>query len=355
MIEAPGGDPTRYTPPVVGGHAATYAGLNFGKRSVVLDLKAPAGREVFEAMVPAADVVVETFRPGVLDRLGLGFEALRALNPRVILCSISGYGQSGPLQQRAGHDLNYVARAGLLGLFGPADGAPPVPGVQMADVGGGALHGAIGVLAALLERDRRGTGCHLDISMARSASAFLALEGPRCLAGEPEPRGAGMLTGGLPCYRVYATADGRHMALGALEPKFFGAFCERAGVPHLAGDGFATGERGAAVASEIAAAFAARTQEEWVALLSGCDCCCEPVRTPTEALGDPEIGAPTVDLGGLTGVRAHVGLPLGTLAAAQTHVASLGEHGRAACADFGVAPALIDAAVAAGALLPGEG
>jgi len=186
---------------------------------------------IFRAMALQADIVVESFRPGVLDRLGLGYATLAARNPRLIVCSISGYGQSGALCAAPGHDLGYAARAGVLALFGPADRAPQVPGAQLADIAGGALTSAIGILAAVIERGRTGRGQHLDVSMTRGAAAFLAMELARRCAGTPEPRGEGLLSGGVPCYRVYRTRDGRYMALGALEPKFFADFCARAGAP----------------------------------------------------------------------------------------------------------------------------
>lgn len=349
-VESPQGDPTRYMPPILEGHAAAFTGLNAGKPSIALNLKAPAGKAVFEAMVNSADVLVETNRPGVLERLGLGYASLSQINPAVILCSISGYGQTGPLRERAGHDLNYIARAGVLGLSGPPGGPPQLPAVQIADVGGGALSGAVAVLAALMERNATGKGRHLDISMTRGATAFLSLEAPRQVES-PEAPGDGMLTGGLPCYRVYATADGRSMALGALEPKFFQAFCERAGVGHLAADGFARGERGQQVTAELEALFRGKTQREWVALLDGCDCCCEPVRTPEEALADPELGLSLPVVAGAPVLRAELGAPG---AAVEARVSAVGQDGPRVCAELGVPPQLVDAAIQAGAMLPGE-
>ncbi len=347
-VEPPHGDPARFTPPLVDQQSAAFAALNFGKRSVALNLKKPEGVDLFLGLTAACDVVVESFRPGVLERLGIGYGTLAARQPRIILCSISGYGQDGPLRDAAGHDLNYAARVGLLSLGGPADTTPAMPGVQTADVGGGALSGVIGVLAALLERERTGRGRHLDISMARSAAVFLTMEAGRRGGGEPEPRGAGILTGGPPCYRIYETADHGFMALGALEPKFFAAFCTRAGLGHLASDGFASGEHGAEVHAELEAAFGSRPRAEWVELLSDCDCCCEPVQTIEEGLADPGLGLRFVDLDGVPGLLHHLGAP--TPSPSNTAVPTLGEHNREVCAELGVEANLIAAAASAGAV-----
>ncbi|MEE8409146.1 MAG: CaiB/BaiF CoA-transferase family protein [Myxococcota bacterium] len=350
-IESPKGDPARTLPPLAGDQSASFSALNWGKRSAVIDLKTPLGVEVMRAMVARVDVLVESFRPGVLGRLGLGWVELRAVNARLIYCSISGYGQDGGLRDVAGHDLNYLARAGVLAMFGPRDGTPVVPGIQIADLCGGALTAAVSVLAALLERSQTGQGRHLDISMTRGAAQFLLMEAARREAGTPEPRGGGFLTGGLPCYRVYRTKDDRSMALGALEPKFFIAFCERAGVPHLAVHGQVLGDDAAEAIRELEDVFASRTQAEWVELLAGSDCCCEPVRTPEEARADNDVGLNGVELAGLTVLATDLGAPPAT----PTHrdVPGLGQHGRAVARDLGVDVALVDRAVAQGAMLAG--
>lgn len=321
-IESPEGDLLRHTPPFVntpnqsshgGGDpflGAGFAALNYGKQSMVLDLKHPDGVAVFLAMADKADVVVESFRPGVMDRLGIGYAALAARHPRIIMCSISGYGQQGPYSQRAGHDINYVARAGLLGVSGPAEGAPAIPGVQMADLAGGALSAAVGVMTALYVRTFTQRGRHLDIAMAREVHALLHMELARRAAMLPmdrETRGNGLLTGGVPSYRVYATRDGRYMALGALEPKFFAAFCQAADVPHLAASGLLTGDAGQEVVRTLEKLFASRTQAEWTALLANVDCCCEPVQTPEEAQHDPAIQAVYATVGDIPAIRCHLG------------------------------------------------
>lgn len=359
-IESPDGDPTRYLPPFLPddaacpGMGAAFAALNFGKRSVVLDLKASLGIDVFMAMLQRADVVVESFRPGVMDRLGLSYAALAAANPGIILCSVSGYGQTGALAQTPGHDLNYVARAGVLSMFGPPGLPPVVPGVQLADVLGGSMSAAVGILAALLERHKTGRGQHLDVSMTRSAMALLTMEWARRSLGVREPRGAGILTGGLPCYRVYETADGRYMALAALEPKFFAAFCARAGCAHLETDGLASGEAGAAVMVELEGLFRTRTQAAWVELMRGSDSCCEPVQTPEEAMLDGAIDAPLASFGSLQVLISDVGMRFATDASASRPLSlpGLGEHSLAVARELGVDGALVAQAAAVGALRP---
>ena len=272
------GDYLRFVPPFVGDLGVQFAALNRDKKGLLLDLKNPAGRDAFLRLCKRFDVVVESFRPGVLDRLGVGFEALRAANPRLVLCSVSGYGQVGPYRDRAGHDIGYVALSGLLGLTGrPAVAPGPMP-AQVADIAGGALHGAVGILAALLACQRTGRGRHLDISMTEGAAGFLVLELPPHLAGQPAPkRGEGRLGGGLACYDVYETADGRFLAVGALEPKFWAAFCKVIGRASDASDLVSMGPKQDAIRAEVAAALKRRTRDEWVAAFEGVEACVEPV------------------------------------------------------------------------------
>jgi crotonobetainyl-CoA:carnitine CoA-transferase CaiB-like acyl-CoA transferase len=299
----------------------------------------------------AVDVVVESFRPGVLDRLGLGFASLSADNPRLILCSISGFGAGGPLAQRAGHDLTYLARIGLLSLLAPPGAAPRVPGVQLADIGGGALAAAVSLLSALFARERDGRGRHLDVAMARGLVPFTALAAAQVAAAGSRAAEEDPLRGTRPAYRLYPTRDGRHMALAALEPKFFQRFCEVAGCSHLTGSGLTVGAEGAAVTAELERVFAARTLADWTTLLAGTDCCCEPVQTAAEATADTELGLASVDADGLRCLASpwhSADLPT------QGHVPALGEHGREVARELGVDDALIEAALAAGAMLPGR-
>ena len=234
------GDYLRGLPPAKGGMSGRFLAVNRGKRSLALDLKAPAGRDAFLRMTARADVVVESFRPGVMDKLGVGYTALAATNPKLVMCSISGYGQTGPYTHRAGHDLNYIALAGVLAMGGPAGGAPQMPGVQIADLAGGALWSATAILGALVGRERTGKGAHLDISMTEGALALLAAELGNLDCGEHPTRGVEALNGGLACYGVYRAKDGRYLAVGALEPKFWIAFNQCIGrapnIAELAGD-----------------------------------------------------------------------------------------------------------------------
>jgi alpha-methylacyl-CoA racemase len=289
-VEDPGGgDWLRHLPPVRGEQSEAYHALNRNKRSMVLDLRSPAGAAAFRRLARRADAVVESFRPGVLDRLGVGFEALRAENPRIVLCSISGYGQDGPYAQRAGHDLDYCAFAGVLALNGPPERPLPL-GVQVADVAGGSWPAAAGTLAALLRARATGEGAHVDVSMTEGALAMLAMPlGIARARGTPLARGRELLGGGAACYGVYRTKDGRHVALGALEPKFFAAFCAAAGRPELAERQL--DDHGAGPRAELDELFATRTREEWTAFAAEHDVCLAPVLEGDEPREDPQLRA----------------------------------------------------------------
>ena len=347
-VEPVRGEGMRWMPPHVDGVGATFGGLQAGKDSIAVDLKDPAGVALVRALALQVDVLVEGFRPGKLDALGLGPAALMDLNPRLIVCSLTGYGQTGEMADVAGHDLNYLARAGLLGLSGPAGAPPLVPGVQVADVGGGSLPGAIGVLAALIERDQTGRGRHLDIALARGAVAFGAVAFPSHAAGFAERRGAGMLTGGAPCYRCYRASDGRHLALGALEPSFFGAFCRLAGRSDLAGSLYAQGDEALAVQGQLEELFASKTSQEWIDLCAGHDVCLEIVRTPAEAMAAPEHADVVRDVDGFTVVSAHLGADTAPVTRPPSQ---LGADAAAVMDRLAIDRALVDAAVEAGALL----
>ena len=262
--------------------AAMFLALNRGKRSIRIDLKTDAGRDVLLRLARDADVLLESFRPGVTDRLGVGYERLRAENPRLVYCAITGYGQDGPFAARAGHDTNYLARVGLLGLTGDPDGPPVQAAGQIADLGGGALMAAFGILAALRERDRSGEGQLVDVSMSDGALSWLAMDAARLLAGAEAPdRGRTELAGGLLCYRPYRCADG-WVALGALEPKFWRAWCAGVGREDLVERQFEP--VGSDVHREVEAVFAARTRAQWEAFNDEHDCCLEPVLALDEAL-----------------------------------------------------------------------
>jgi crotonobetainyl-CoA:carnitine CoA-transferase CaiB-like acyl-CoA transferase len=260
--------------------------LNRGKRSIRLDLKSEAGREALLRLVERYDVVIDGFRPGVLDRLGVGYERMREANGGIVFCAITGYGQEGPYAQRAGHDMNYLGLVGLLGLTGAKDGPPVQPGGQIADIGGGALIAALGVLAALHERRRSGQGQFVDVSMADGALSWLALVAGRYFCdGEVPRRGEQQLAGGIVCYLPYEAADG-WVTCGALEPKFWKALCLGVGRPDLVERQFEA--PGSEAWEEIAAVFRSRTREEWKAFNDEHDCCVEPVLDLDEAL-DSEL------------------------------------------------------------------
>jgi alpha-methylacyl-CoA racemase len=281
------GDYVRWAPPAFEGaedsaKGALFVALNRGKRSVRLDLKTDGGREALLRLVGDHDVLLESFRPGVLDRLGLGWERLRVANPGLVLCAITGYGQTGPNVSRSGHDLNYLGLNGVLALSGDAGGPPVQAGAQIADLGGGALMAAFGILAALRHRDATGEGQVVDVSMFDGALSWLAMVAARVFAaGERPRRGAELLGGSVVCYRPYACADG-WVTLGALEPKFWAAFCAGVGRPDLTERQF---ERpGSATHAEVEAIFAARTRAEWASFAAEHDCCLEPVLELDEAL-----------------------------------------------------------------------
>ncbi|MFL5358355.1 CaiB/BaiF CoA transferase family protein [Archangium sp.] len=295
-VEDPGGgDYIRQMPPLREDESALFYGLNRNKRSLTLDLKSAEGREALLRLASGYDVLVESFRPGVMDKLGVGFSALHARNPRLIYCSISGYGQTGPDRLKAGHDLNYAARAGVLGYGGRADGAPAFPGVQLGDIGGGSLFALVGLLAALHERERTGQGRFVDVSMTDGAVAFLHMHLAARLAmgehGQPLRRGREALNGGYACYGLYRTRDGRYLAVGALEPKFFAGVCEVLGRPELLADAYDTGEAGERVKAELSRLFAEHPLAYWKERFAGTDVCVEPVLEGDEVLEDPQLRA----------------------------------------------------------------
>jgi crotonobetainyl-CoA:carnitine CoA-transferase CaiB-like acyl-CoA transferase len=285
------GDYVRWAPPHYEGAAesarsALFLALNRNKRSIRLNLKEPDGRDVLLRLAREYDVLLESFRPGVLDRLGVGYERLREENPGLVYCAISGYGQDGPYVTRSGHDMNYLGLIGLLGLTGERDGPPVQPAGQIADLGGGALMAAFGILAALRERDRSGQGQLVDVSMADGALSWLAMVAARHFADGSVPhRGELELAGGIVCYRPYECSDG-WVTLGALEPKFWQAFCRGVGREDLVERQFDA--PGSPAHAEVEAIFRGRTRDEWQAFASEHDCCLEPILDLDEAL-DSEL------------------------------------------------------------------
>ena len=333
------GDYMRAFPPAKGGVGGRYLAVNRGKRSMVLDLKQAAGRDALLAMVEKADVVVESFRPGVMAKLGLAYEVLAARNPKIIMCSISGYGQTGPYTHRAGHDLDYIALAGVLAMTGPARGGPQMPGVQIADLAGGALWSATAILGALVGRHRTGKGAHLDISMTEGALALVASELGNLDCGAKPTRGVETLNGGLACYGVYRTKDERYLAVGALEPKFWLALNAAIGRPPVAAELIGSPADQARIRGELADIFLQKTAAEWHALLAPHDCCVEIVTELEELPSHPLHAAREVffeiDGGPGVGPIMQVRTPVGKPAKASPPPMH-GEHTAEVLAEYGV-------------------
>jgi alpha-methylacyl-CoA racemase len=263
-----------------------------GYRRLRLDLKAAAGRAAFLRLAERADVVVESFRPGVVARLGVGYEAVRAVNPRVVYCSTSGYGQEGPAAGWAGHDLNYLAVGGFLASSGPgADAGPPLPGATIADGAAGGMHAAIAILAALLRRERSGLGQHLDVAVADGVLALMALAIDEHLAtGEAVGPGHDILTGRYACYGVYRCRDGRWLAVAAIEPAFYANLCRALGLDEWLGAQLDDGAQ-APLRAALARVFAERDRDEWVAKLAPADTCVAPVYGVEELVRDAHFAA----------------------------------------------------------------
>ncbi|MFZ4518534.1 MAG: CaiB/BaiF CoA transferase family protein [Microthrixaceae bacterium] len=268
-----------------------YSG-NRGMRRALFDLKSDGGRSAFLALADGADVLIESFRPGVADRLGIGWEATSARNPRLVYCSTSGFGQTGPRSAWAGHDVNYLGVGGFLDCTGRrADGRPALPGATVADIAAGGMQAAMSVMAALLEREHTGAGRHLDVSIADGVLAMMSLYADEYLATGTQPGpGHYILTGRYACYDVYECADGRFVSVGAIEPQFWANLCRLLGL-----DQYASAQTDDAAQDEIraalAAAFAARTRDEWVAELGPADTCVAPVNTVAEAVADEQYTA----------------------------------------------------------------
>lgn len=287
------GDPSRIMPPFFEGEggaaeSAAFLFANRNKRSVALDLKHEAGREALRRLVRGADVLLEGFRPGVLDRLGAGWEVLRRENPRLVYCALTGYGQDGPYRDRAGHDINYLGYAGALAMTGPADGAPVPPGIPVADLTG-ALYAALGILLALRARERTGEGQFVDAAMLDGAVSLLWMHAGRALLGERPRRRDALLSGARPFYGTYETSDGRYLAVGSLEPKFWETFCRAIGREDLIPLQLAEGADADRLRGEIAAAIRARPLAEWTALFDGLDACVSPVLEVEEALENEQV------------------------------------------------------------------
>lgn len=288
-IERPGGEDMRRFPPFADGASVLFAQLNRGKEIVELDLKANSAKDQLRHLIASADIVVEQFRPGVMDRLELGYAALAARHPDLIYCSVSGFGQIGPIADRAGHDLNYLALSGLLAQSCGSAGQPALPPAQIADIGGGSFPAVINILLAVLQRQKTGRGCHLDISMTDVMFTFGLFAHAQHAAGETVPEyGTGLLTGGSPRYKLYPAGDGNMIAVAALEQKFWLRLCDLLEIPEALRDDRIDPK---ATSEAIANAIAKQNAADWDPILSDADCCCCPVRNFEEAHADPHFSA----------------------------------------------------------------
>jgi crotonobetainyl-CoA:carnitine CoA-transferase CaiB-like acyl-CoA transferase len=281
-VENPvGGDYARALGGLGGSNSPFFEAVNRNKKSVSLNLKHPQGREIFLDLLDHYDIVVEGFRPGTMERFGLGFDELSKRQPRLIQVSISGYGQDGPFRLRAGHDLNYLSLAGVTAMTGPRSGEPAIIGVQVADLAGGSLLALSGLLAAVIQRQTTGKGQYVDTSMFHGALSLATMVYAAVEKGAEEPApGKMILTGRFPCYGIYETSDGRHFSLGAIEFKFWKNFCEAVARPDLMGEQYG----GPEIVEEVSRIFASKTFDEWRGIMESTDACCEPVIPLDEAV-----------------------------------------------------------------------
>lgn len=313
-IEAPDlGDYARQYEPKIDENSVMFHSLNRNKKSVTLDLKTDEGKDQFFQMVGKADVVVESFRPGVMKRLGLDFPVLEKINPRLIYCAISGYGQTGPYAEMPGHDINYISYAGLLKLMGEKDGKPIVPAVQVADLAGGAYPAVTGILLALLEREKSGKGQFIDISMMDGVISLLQSTLPNYLMKNiPSKRGEQMLSGGLACYEVYQTKDGRWLAVGALEMKFWRVFCQKIGKPEWIALLNEQDEVQYKLKHDIQNVIYTKTLEEWMDIFDDAEACVSPVLNFAELVNHPQVQArkmfEAIEQDGIP--VKHIGIPI---------------------------------------------
>ena len=277
-------------PPVVSGTQVTgvQAWLGRNKKTMFLNLKKPKAVEAVKKLVAEYDIVVEQFRPGVMDKLGVGYEALREVNPKLIYCAITGYGQDGPFAMKAGHDINYLSRSGIAWAAGRRESGPSLYNFQIADVAGGSMNAVSAILAAIIYRERTGEGQFIDVSMQDSVIPFNSMDGASYFAGGPMPaRESGLLNGGG-IYDFYETADGRYMSVGSLEPKFFAALCEAMGHPEWK-DGKILRTDAAMVKQTFRDIFRTKTQKEWTEIFSTLDACVEPVMDLQEVSDDEHL------------------------------------------------------------------
>lgn len=284
------GDYMRKMGPIRKEDSAYFLSLNRNKKSMTLNLKMKEGKEIFFRLIETYDIILEGFRPGVMERLGLGYPELKERNPKVILCSLTGYGQDGPYRERSGHDINYLGLAGVLEMTGPKEGDPILPGVQIADIGGGGMMAAIAILSAILHREKTGEGQHLDIAMYDGVLSWLSIHAGRYFLEKTLPkRGEMHLTGGYACYQIYKTKDDRYLSLGALEPKFWENFCKAIRREDLISKQFIEGEAQFQLIEELREFFKTRTLKEWTEFFRNVDACIEPILNLEEVFQHPQV------------------------------------------------------------------
>ena len=284
-----GGDLFRGGVPKIGDTGGAFFQVNRNKKSITLNLKSEEGKEIFYKLAKDADVVLEQYRPGVVKKLGVDYETIKAINPKIVYCSLSGYGQTGPYRLTSGHDLNYISYAGILGLTARKGQTPTIPGVQIADIGGGALYAAIGILIALMGVKQNGVGQYVDTSMLDGAVSWLPVLANDYFVKGVSPKAAeNILNGQNACYEVYETADGRYISIGAIEPHLWANFCDAIGKEE-----FKLWQRDLTKQDEMFAClremFKSKTQAEWIEKLTGVDCCWAPVKNLEEVFADPQV------------------------------------------------------------------
>lgn len=341
-IEGPGGDLARVLGTKIKKESGSFMMLNRNKRSVVLNLKEKKGRDVFFRLIKQADVVIEGFRPGVMDKLGLGYEEAAKINERIIYCSISGYGQTGPYRDKPGHDINYISIAGILGNTGLEGSKPVIPGGQIADITGGIL-GVVGIMLALWARERTKKGQYIDISMMDGAIAWLPLVLGEYLATRREPKkGQGQLNGGYACYNVYETSDNGYMSLGALEVHFWETFCREIGQESFIAKQFDSKPTQAEMTAKIQEVFSRKTQEEWTVFFQDKNVPCEPVLNLEGVFSHPQVldRDMVLDVAHRTeGKMKQLGIPIKlSMTPGQIRMAAprLGEHTEEILKEFGL-------------------
>jgi crotonobetainyl-CoA:carnitine CoA-transferase CaiB-like acyl-CoA transferase len=342
------GDYIRSWSPKIGANSGYHVVLNRNKRSLTLNLKSPEAKMIFEKLAAGADVVLEGFRPGVMEKLGLGYKSLERINPRLVYCAISGYGAGGVLADKAGHDTNYLGLSGVLSYSGKD--SPTMTGVQIADVGGGGLLAAFSVMAALFARERLGRGQFVDIAMTDGAFAWNCMRFGKFIADGkvPEP-GDDLLNHGLACYNIYQTLDGRYLSLGALEPQFWQSFCRTAGRPEWDTPlYFEPGAHQRELTESVSEFFRQKSQAEWAEHFKDANCCCEPVLNLEEVMESDLMKdrAMVVDLiheswGAYKqlGIAPKFSLTPGSLT---SHAPELGEHTRHILEELGYSAAKIE-------------